>query len=106
MLSVNHNARTPLNDCYPGGHLGILPLRTHPDFLLQSESIGLLSIYLHKDRRIVSLVLITILALMVYSIIELLCRRGGYQITARTALEYFEKLNVVYIKDEEGWSIS
>ncbi|MFQ6060881.1 MAG: IS1634 family transposase, partial [Thermoplasmata archaeon] len=63
-------------------------------------------IYLHKDRRIVSLVLITILALMIYSIIELLCRRGGYEITARTALEYFEKLNVVYIKDEEGWFIS
>lgn len=54
-------------------------------------------IFLHKDNRILALVLVTIVALILYSLIELICKRNGIKITARMVFRLFEKLNVVII---------
>ncbi|MDI6855771.1 MAG: IS1634 family transposase [Candidatus Thermoplasmatota archaeon] len=64
-------------------------------------------IFLHKENRIKALVMITIIALMIYSIIELLCKRKGMKMSARKVLRKFEYLSVGYIKakHQKDWII-
>jgi transposase len=52
-------------------------------------------VFLHREERIKSLVFITVLALMVYSLLEYLARRLGLDLTARSLSEIFQDLRVV-----------
>lgn len=58
--------------------------------------------FLHKEERIESLVFVAMIALLVYTILEMLCRRAGQSITARQVLEKFERLGVAYIHFGDG----
>ena len=58
--------------------------------------------FLHKEERIESLVLVAMIALLVYTILEMLCRRAGQSITARQVLERFERLGVAYLQFSDG----
>jgi transposase len=58
--------------------------------------------FLHKQERIEGLVFVAMLALLVYTILELLCRRAGKWITARQVLEKFELLGAVYLQFGDG----
>jgi len=58
--------------------------------------------FLHKQERIEGLVFIAMLALLVYTILEMLCRKAGQWITARQVLEKFELLGAVYLQFGDG----
>jgi len=58
--------------------------------------------FLHKQERIEGLVFVAMLALLVYTILEMLCRGAGQQITARQVLERFELLGAVYLQFGDG----
>lgn len=59
-------------------------------------------IFLHKDGRIRALVFITVLALMVYSILQMLCRRKGMQITTRTLFWLFRRVTLLHLFLRDG----
>ena len=59
-------------------------------------------LFLHKEERVESLLFVAMLALLVYSILEILCRRAGEQTTARQVLQRFERLAAVYIQFSDG----
>ena len=58
--------------------------------------------FLHKQERIEGLVFVAMLALLVYTILEMLCRRAGQRITARQVLVKFEMLGAVYLQFSDG----
>lgn len=58
--------------------------------------------FLHKEERIEGLVFVAMLALLVYTILEMLCRRAGRWITARQVLEKFELLGAIYLQFGDG----
>ena len=58
--------------------------------------------FLHKEERIEGLIFVALLALLVYTILEMLCRRAGEPITARQVLERFERLGAVYLQFSDG----
>jgi transposase len=58
--------------------------------------------FLHKEERIEGLVFVTMLALLVYTILEMLCRRAGEHITARQVLVKFELLGATYTQFGDG----
>jgi transposase len=64
--------------------------------------IRLRPVFLHKEERIEGLVFVAMLALLVYTILEMLCRRAGRWITARQVLEKFELLGAVYLQFSDG----
>lgn len=55
-------------------------------------------LFLHKQARIEGLILVAMVALLVYTILEMLCRRAGQSITARQVLEAFERLGAIYLQ--------
>lgn len=58
--------------------------------------------FLHKQERIEGLVFVAMIALLVYTILEMLCRRAGQPITARQVLQKFERLGAVYLQFSDG----
>ena len=58
--------------------------------------------FLHKQERVEGLIFVAMLALLVYTILEMLCRRAGQWITARQVLEKFELLGAVYLQFADG----
>lgn len=71
-------------------------------FKLVKGPLRIRPMFLHKEERIEGLVFVALLALLVYSILELLCRREGQRITARQVLEKFELLGAVYLQFGDG----
>jgi len=60
-------------------------------------------VFLHKDERVQALVAVTVLALMVYSILEALARRSGMEkMTARRLFYHFQKLILVKLIMKDG----
>jgi transposase len=59
-------------------------------------------LFLHKQERIEGLILVAMLALLVYTILEMLCRRAGQPVIARQVLEKFERLAAVYLQFSDG----
>jgi len=60
-------------------------------------------IFLHKDQRIQALVAVTVLALMIYSILEVLARRSGMvKVTARRLFFHFQKLVLIKLIMKDG----
>lgn len=58
--------------------------------------IQLRPIFLHRDDRIEALIFINMLALLVYSVLELKCQRQGLTVTGEAVLKAFAYLAVVY----------
>jgi transposase len=52
-------------------------------------------VYLHKDKRIESMLLVNMLALLAYSLLERQVRQGGLQMTTRRIIAKLHSLNVV-----------
>jgi transposase len=69
---------------------------------MKSE-IAVRPIFLHDEGRIRALVFVSILALMVYSLIEILARRSGMgRVTTRRLLFVFQKISVIELKVKGG----
>jgi transposase len=69
---------------------------------MKSE-IAVRPIFLHDEERIRALVFVSILALMVYSLIETLARRSGMErMTTRQLLFVFQKISVIELKLRGG----
>jgi transposase len=65
------------------------PLQVHP-------------LWLHKDERLVSLVLIIMLALLVYCLLEHLVRQAQRSLTGRAILDIFALYSVVLLRFADG----
>lgn len=65
------------------------PLQVHP-------------LWLHKDERLVSLVLVVMLALLVYCLLEDLVRQAQRHLTGRAILEIFASYTVVLLQFADG----
>ena len=65
------------------------PLQIHP-------------LWLHKDERLVSLVLILMIALLIYCLLEYLVRQAQRQLTGRALLEAFAAYTVVLLRFSDG----
>jgi transposase len=65
------------------------PLRMHP-------------LWLHKDERLVSLVLVLMIALLIYCLLEYLVRQAQRQLTGRALLEAFASYTVVLLRFADG----
>jgi len=61
------------------------PLQVHP-------------LWLHKDERLVRLVLVVMIALLVYCLLEHLVRQAQRHLTGRTWLELFANYTVVWVR--------
>lgn len=59
-------------------------------------------LFLEKDEEIAALVFVIMLSLLVYSIIEMLCRKRWEKMTARQALRRFEFLSIVCFRFKDG----
>jgi transposase len=59
-------------------------------------------LYLQNEERIESLVLLVMVALLVFSILELQCRRAGRNLTAHRVLQLFERYSAVYYHFADG----
>jgi transposase len=58
--------------------------------------IQLRPIFLHRDDRIEALVFVNMLALLVYSVLEIKCQRQGLTVTGEAVMKAFAYLAVVY----------
>lgn len=65
------------------------PLQVHP-------------LWLHKDERLVSLVLVVMIALLVYCLLEHLVRQVQRRLTGRALLEMFTNYTVVWVSFADG----
>lgn len=59
-------------------------------------------IYLHKDERITAMLMVNMIALLIYSMAELRCRRNGLHITGRQMLYAFGSLHVIESRFIDG----
>jgi transposase len=59
-------------------------------------------VFLHKDERIEALMFVNMLALLVYSILEMKCRRQGLVVTGEAVLKGFAYLAAVYTTFLDG----
>lgn len=65
------------------------PLQIHP-------------LWLHKDERLVSLVLVLMIALLIYCLLEHLVRQAQRQLTGRALLEAFAGYTIVLLRFADG----
>ena len=65
------------------------PLQVHP-------------LWLHKDERLVGLVLVLMIALLLYCLLEYLARQAQRQLTGRALLEAFAAYTVVLLRFSDG----
>lgn len=64
-------------------------------------------VFLHKDQRVEALVAVTVLALMVYSILEVLARRSGMvKATSRQLFFHFQKLVLIKLIMKDGETVN
>ena len=59
-------------------------------------------IFVHKEERIAALVFVNMLALLVYSILEMKCRRSGLLVTGEKVLQGFAHLAILYTHFVDG----
>jgi transposase len=64
-------------------------------FKVSKSDLKVSPIYLHKDERIESMLLINMLALLAYSLLERQVRQNGLQMTTRRMIEKLDHLDVV-----------
>ena len=84
---------------------GIYLIATNKDFDGEEDALTTYkgrNLFLEKDELIASLVFVIMLSLLIYSILEMLCRKRWEKTTARKTFFVFENLYVVcyYFKDK------
>lgn len=65
------------------------------DFRLSKSQLQVSPLFLHKDERIQSMLLITMLALLTYTILERKVRQAGLALTSRRLMEQLETLTLI-----------
>ena len=65
------------------------------DFRLSKSQLQVSPLFLHKDERIQSMLLINMLALLTYTILERQVRQAGLALTTRRLIEQLETLTVI-----------
>jgi transposase len=59
-------------------------------------------VYLHKEERILGLVFCTMVALLVFALVEVLLQRAGVAISGRTLIEQFAPVSVLVLVFRDG----
>lgn len=72
------------------------------DFELLKCTLGLRTIFLHKDNRIESLIFFTMCALLIYSIIKFLLKEAKITLSVNKTLNKFETFSVAYYTFIDG----
>ena len=72
------------------------------DFRLSKSQLQVSPLFLHKDERIQSMLLITMLALLTYTILERQVRQAGLALTTRRLIERLETLTVIETRCPDG----
>jgi hypothetical protein len=62
-------------------------------------------VYLHKEERILALIFCTMVALLVYALLELLVRRAGFPVTGQALLAQFAPVTVVVLVCTDGTTL-
>jgi hypothetical protein len=71
-------------------------------FKLVKGPVQIRPVFLHKPERVEGLILVAMIALLVYTILEMLCRKAGQSITARQVLETLDRLGAIYLQFGDG----
>jgi hypothetical protein len=64
-------------------------------FRISKSDLKVSPIYLHKDKRITSMLLLNMIALLAYSLLERQMRQNGMQLTVRELIKRLEAVNLV-----------
>ena len=64
-------------------------------FRISKSDLKLSPIYLHKDKRIASMLLLNMIALLAYSLLERQMRQNGMQLTVRELIKRLEAVSLV-----------
>jgi transposase len=64
-------------------------------FLISKSDLKVSPIYLHKDRRIASMLLLNMIALLAYSVLERQIRQQGLQLTSRQLIQQLQNLTLI-----------
>lgn len=72
------------------------------DFRLSKSQLQVSPLFLHKDERIQSMLLINMLALLTYTILERKVRQAGLALTTRRLIEQLETLTVIETHCPDG----
>jgi transposase len=65
------------------------------DFRICKSQLKISPLYLHKDNRIQSMLLLNMLALLAYTILERQARQAGLALTSRRIMEQLDSLNII-----------
>ena len=71
-------------------------------FLISKQDLKVSPIYLHKDRRIATMLLLNMLALLAYSLLERQMRQQGLQLTTRQLIRKLEQLSLIETRCHDG----
>ena len=71
-------------------------------FLISKQDLKVSPIYLHKDQRIATMLLLNMLALLVYSLLERQMRQQGLQLTTRQLIRKLEQLALIETRGHDG----
>ncbi len=71
-------------------------------FLISKQDLKVSPIYLHKDQRIASMLLLNMLALLAYSLLERQMRQQGLQLTTRQLIRKLEQLSLIETHCHDG----
>jgi transposase len=72
------------------------------DFRLCKSQLQVSPLYVHKDPRIQSLLLLNMLALLAYTVLERQVRQAGLALTTRRIMEQLDSLNVIETQAVDG----
>jgi len=64
-------------------------------FRISKSDLKVSPIYLHKDKRIASMLLLNMIALLAYSLLERQMRQNGMQLTVRELIKRLEAVSLV-----------
>ncbi len=71
-------------------------------FFISKQDLKVSPIYLHKDQRISSMLLLNMLALLAYSLLERQMRQQGLQLTTRQLIRKLEQLCLIETRCHDG----
>jgi len=71
-------------------------------FQVSKSDLKVSPLYLHKDRRIASMLLLNMIALLAYSLLERQVRQHGLQLTARQLIRKLETLTLIETHCRDG----
>jgi len=71
-------------------------------FLISKSDLKVTPIYLHKDRRIASMLMLNMVALLAYSILERQIRQQGLQLTTRQLIQQLQNLTLIETRFIDG----